>query len=63
MAAWTEADVEALKAKYLTTSIVDLAAELGRSRASIYLKANALKLIKLPRKPKNNQADVENSPN
>jgi len=58
MAIWTDADVETLKAKYLTTGIVDLAAELGRSRASIYLKANALKLIKLPRRPKVEDAPV-----
>ena len=50
MASWTDADVEKLKAKYFTTGIADLAIELGRSRAAIYLKANQLKLIKLPRK-------------
>lgn len=50
MASWTDADVETLKAKYFTTGIADLATELGRSRAAIYLKANQLKLIKLPRK-------------
>ena len=49
---WTDADVETLKAKYLTTRITDLAAELGRSRAAVYLKANSLKLAKIARKPK-----------
>ena len=58
MASWTDADVETLKAKYFTTGIVDLATELGRSRAAIYLKANSLKLIKLPRKPKVEDAPV-----
>jgi len=53
MASWKAEDVQTLKDKYLTTGIGDLVAELGRTRAAIYLKANQLKLVKLARKPKN----------
>ena len=46
MVHWTEADIATLKAEYGSTSIADLAAKFGRTRAAVYLKASNLKLTK-----------------
>ena len=62
MASWKAEDVQTLKDKYLTDSIADLATELGRTRAAIYLKANQLKLVKLARKPKSQPVMTTDAP-
>ena len=62
MAPWKAEDVQTLKDKYLTDSIADLATELGRTRAAIYLKANQLKLVKLARKPKSQPVMTTDAP-
>ena len=48
---WTDGDLAALREKYDLVPIVDIAAELGRTRASVYLRAHQMGLAK-PHKPK-----------
>ena len=52
---WTAEDIDAIKAHYLTTPIAALATQMGRTASSVYIKAQELKLVKKPRKPKANE--------
>lgn len=58
MKKWTAEDVETIKADYLTTPIAVLAERMGRSRPSVYIKAQELKLVKKARKPKETHEPV-----
>lgn len=47
---WTENEIKALQDGYQSRGVKELATEFGRTRASVYLKANELKLSKITRK-------------
>lgn len=49
---WIDADIETIKQNYHSKPITEIALMIGRSRAAVYQKAQALNLIKVPRKPK-----------
>jgi hypothetical protein len=47
---WTETEIKALQDGYQTRGVKELATEFGRTRASVYLKANEMKLSKIARR-------------
>lgn len=52
MKKWTTEELEIIKTNYLTMPIASIAEKMGRSKPSVYIKAQELKLIKKPRKAK-----------
>jgi hypothetical protein len=49
---WSEEQVQYLRANYFGKRIAQIAEEMNRTRASVYIKAQELGLTKVPRKPK-----------
>lgn len=49
---WSEEQVQYLKANYFGKLIAQIAHDMGRTKASVYIKAQELGLVKVPRKPK-----------
>lgn len=54
---WDSSDIETINANYHSKSIQEIAQMIGRTRAAVYQKAQAMNLIKVPRKPKIEKAD------
>jgi hypothetical protein len=48
---WTDEDVAVLREKYDSLPVAQIAIQLGRTRASVYLRAHQMGLAK-PHKPK-----------